>query len=172
MGWKTLKEHYRIEHIVCVTNEGICIGSPYIHNIIVVGLDGKIIKPYDRRNNDDIARYMAEMQADPAKLKEVVEAADTFERSIAVYTYGGGDIIEERCEELGWPNVTHSGKIQYDNTFSSYRPKVVKWAKENARLAVKSAKERVKENKARLAEAEKRLKRHRAELAKLEKENP
>jgi len=37
MGWKNIKEHYRINHYVQVTEQGICIGSPYIHNIIVIG---------------------------------------------------------------------------------------------------------------------------------------
>lgn len=30
MGWKNVKEHYQIGHIVCVTSKGLCIGSPYV----------------------------------------------------------------------------------------------------------------------------------------------
>lgn len=30
MGFKNLKEHYRIKHIVQVTDAGICIGSPWL----------------------------------------------------------------------------------------------------------------------------------------------
>jgi len=44
MGWKNVKEHYRIGHSVQVTEQGVCIGSPYVHNLIVVGLDGRFVK--------------------------------------------------------------------------------------------------------------------------------
>ena len=44
MGWKNIKEHYRIGHAVQVTDAGICIGSPYIHNIIIIGVDGTLKK--------------------------------------------------------------------------------------------------------------------------------
>ena len=42
MGWKNVKEHYRIEHQVQVRAGRICIGSPYISEIIVIGADGML----------------------------------------------------------------------------------------------------------------------------------
>ena len=44
MGWKNVKEHYRIKHIVCTTQDGIAIGSPFIQDIIVIGHDGTMRK--------------------------------------------------------------------------------------------------------------------------------
>lgn len=168
MGYKTLKEHYRIGHAVCVTDKGICIGSPYIHDLIIVGLNGTIIKADDGRVNEDLKRYMAEMKADPAKLREVVQSKDTFEASIPVYTYAGGNIIEKLCEKPGWPNVTHDGDMMYENTYSTDKRKLVKWAKENATLGIKWQSERVEEIKADLGKMEALVKDSQADLAKLE----
>lgn len=148
MGWKNVKEAYKIGHNVCVTDEGICIGSGYIHNIITIGMDGKI-KRRDVGYNDDLRRYLVEMDADPVNLRQLIESKDTFEKSITVYTYNedpcnqDGGIIEKQCEELGWPNVTHDGKMMYENTFSVDRQTVVRWAKHNADLWIKSLKQNI-----------------------------
>jgi hypothetical protein len=168
MGYKLLKEHYRIGHAVCVTDKGICIGSPYIHDLIIVGLDGTIIKADDGRVNEDLKRYMAEMKADPEKLREVVQSPDTFKASIPVYTYDGGNIMEEKCEKTGWPNVTHTGHMMYENTYSPDRRKAVKWAKANAKAGIELGQRRVSEIKADLARIEAFVKECEADLAKLE----
>ncbi len=172
MGFKKLKQHYRIEHTVCVTDKGICIGSPYIHDLIVIGLDGTIIKGDDGRSNEDLKRYMAEMKADPAKLREVVLAKDTFDASITVYTYDGGEIIEKKCEKPGWPNVTHDGDLMYENTYSTDKAKVVERAKESAAAEIKWWPPRIKQQKKDLAEIEALLRKSQADLAKLEAEYP
>ena len=82
MGWKNVKDHYRIGHIVQIKKVGgdhgdvaknaICIGSPYIHDLIVVSLDGDILKRYSDHGNDDLTRYMQEMEADPGVLRQLV----------------------------------------------------------------------------------------------------
>lgn len=174
MGWKTLKQNYRISHAVqAIPEKGICIGSPYIHDIIVIGFDGEIIKPYtDGRSNEDLRRYMDEFKADPDKLREVVQAVDLFENSITVYTYDGANIIEKKCEKLGWPNVTHDGVMMYANTFSDDKNKVVKRAKENAQAVIKWETERVGQIKDELAKMEASLSESRENLRKLETQYP
>jgi hypothetical protein len=142
MGWKAIKEHYRIGHSVqVVEGKGICIGSPYVHDLMVIA-DGVLVKWDDPvrgwGRNADLERYRTEMQADPAKLKELAEQPDTFERAIPVYTYQGADIIECACEKLGWPNVTHDGRMMYENTFSTDRAKVIRWAIRNAEAAIEN----------------------------------
>lgn len=172
MGWKTLKEHYRIGHYVHVTSEGICIGSPYIHNLMIVGLDGVIKKPYDGTGNEDLKRYQSEMEADPAKLREVVMAADTFKESIPVYTYEGPLIIEKRCEKPGWPNVTHDGAMMYENTFSTDRNKVIERARSTAKAEVRWASQMVDQCQKELSEARARLEKSNETLAMLEASYP
>lgn len=43
MGWKNVKEHYRIEHIVHVRDGAVVIGSPYVPEIIRATPDGKAV---------------------------------------------------------------------------------------------------------------------------------
>ena len=174
MGHKTLKEHYRITHMVQVTDNGICIGSPYIHNLIVVSRDGVLQKAkHDfTRSNADLTRYMAEMQADPAKLREVVQAPDQFAAAVTVYTYEGGSIIEKLCEVPGWPNVTHDGAIMYENTYSTDRAKMVAWAKDNAQAGVDMWTRQIEQDKAKLAQSESYRQEAAADLAKLNADYP
>lgn len=172
MGWKSVKEHYRISHIVHVRKEGICIGSPYVSDLIVIALDGNITKRGDHRTNEDLTRYLAEMEADLVKLKELVSCPDSFAASIAVYTYEGAEIIEKKCETLGWPNVTHDGQLMYENTFSTDRAAIVKIAKENARLGVKAWQDNLDDSLDRTIKCLSELRDARAEIAKLEADNP
>ena len=88
MGWKKVRDHYQVEHTVQVTDAGICIGSPYIPDIIVIGLDGVVKKRYESgRTNEDLRRIQDAFDADPEKLKELVLSPDTFCQAITVYTY-------------------------------------------------------------------------------------
>ncbi len=155
MGWKNVKEHYRIGHHVQVTADGICIGSSFIHNIIVISLDGAILKRYEGANAD-LARYQGEMEADQETLRRLIETPDTFSASIPVFTYDGGAIVEKQCEQLGWPNVTHAGEMMYENTFSPDRDVVVRWAKQNAQSGINCLNRSI-------AQAESELERLRAE---------
>ena len=170
MGWKAVREHYRIEHLVqVVPGKGICIGSPYVHDIIVISADrGEVVKraEYFARNGN-LARYLAEMDADPFKLAELVAAEDAFERSIPVFTYEGGAIIEKQCEELGWPNVTHDGLMQYDNQFSPDAGLVRTWAIDSARSGIEWMTDDVAEQEKKLAEMRARLAKREADLAAL-----
>lgn len=145
MGWKNLKERYNIGHIVQVTKAGICIGSGYIHDLLVVEHDGRVVKRYERPEvNEDLARYQAEFDADPEALRLAVTTPDTFAVSLPVFTYDGGTIVEEACEEYGWPNVTHAGHVMYENGYSKDKATVVKWAKKNAAATVSMIRDRVK----------------------------
>lgn len=173
MGWKRVKEHYRVQHAVQVTSEGICIGSPYIHNIIVISAEGKVTKRFESgRSNEDLRRIQDEIDADPAMLRKMVLTADTFDKSITVYTYDGGDIIECKCEELEWPNVTHGGSMMYENTFSADKSQVVKWAKRNTECGIKMFTDRIEELEKDIARVRSMLAKEESDLAKLEAEYP
>ncbi len=170
MGWKNVKEHYRIGHIVrVVEGKGICIGSPYVHDLLVIGADGSLKRNADvGRNYDLLDRYQREMEADPEKLRNLIETPDSFERSIAVYTYDySGNIVEKQCEAPDWPNVTHDGCLMYSNTFSTDRAQVVEWAKSEMAASVDNWRRRVAEIECDLAQARRRLAQSEAAAAKL-----
>lgn len=173
MGFKTVKEHYRIGHSVHVTADGICIGSPYISDLIIIGLDGVLKKRHEHEgSNDDLDRYMAEFDADPEKLKQCVAAKDVFTKSLATHTWDGSEIIEAKCEEHGWPNVTHEGRMMYDNAFFKSKAKAIAAAKADAACGVKWRKEAVAEAEQKLAEHKAELARCEADLAKLNADHP
>ena len=145
MGWKSVRDHYNITHLVQVarytandrkiTGE-IIIGSPYISRILAISLETGEVTQWDDSQNEDLMRYQKEFKADPSKLKELVLQEDTFENSIPVWTYRDAEILEKQCEKLGYPNLTHDGYLQYDNTFSAEKAIVENWAKENAKAGI------------------------------------
>lgn len=157
MGWKNIKEHYRIGHIVQVTEAGICIGSPYIHNIMTISRDGELIKDAADHLNEDLARYRTEMRADPAKLRELATTPDTFTASHPVYTYDGAEIIEKLCETPGWPNITHDGDMMFENMFFADRETAIDAARTNCEASILLRCIEIGDKKERLATATARL---------------
>jgi hypothetical protein len=172
MGWKNIKEGYAIGHQVHVTDEGICIGSPYIHNIIVIAPDGTLKKRYERRSNGDLYRYQNDIEADPERCRRLIETPDTFAVSLPVFTYDGAEIIEEQCEAHGWPNVTHRGHLMYSNTFFAEKERAVVCAKRNALAEISLESRGIEELRHRLESFEARLAVTRANLAKLDADFP
>lgn len=167
MGWKALKEHFGIGHVVQVRGDVVCIGSTCISDLITVGFDGKIkaTKLGPPFNNDDLDRYYEAISSDPKGVSELLAQEDRFERSITVYTYEEDRILELRCESANfeeWPIVTHCGRMMYENTFSTDREQVVAWAIRNAEAGVEWARESV-------GEAEKKLVEKREWLAREER---
>jgi len=169
MGWKNVKEHYQIDHIVCVTDKGICIGSPYCHDLIVINQwQKKIMHPHESLGrSEDLTRYWDEMHADLDKLWDLIEKPDMFANSITVYTYRDSEIIEKQCEEPGWPNVTHDGELMYVNTFSTDRKVTVNRAIRNSAAAANSSLEYLTQIENDLTKTRARLGKYQADLATL-----
>lgn len=172
MGWKNIKEHYRIKHIVLVSDGMIFIGSPYVHDLIRVSTLGEVMWGSLGRCSGELARYHAEMTADRAKLRELFHQPDTFAASLPVFTYADSEIIEKQCEAFGWPNTTHDGALMYENTFFRTREEAVKAAKENAVAGISYYQRIVEERAEQLEKGRKDLRRIEAQLAKLEADYP
>lgn len=160
MGWKRVKEHYRIEHIVHVSSKGLHIGSLLAPMLIEVGFDGQIVERCTMLSSENLMRYQTEIEADPATFRRLMQEEDVFSASIPVYTFRDAEIIEKRCEEVGWPNVTHDGDLMYDNQYSVDKVTVVAWAKRDAAIGIKYAHKFIEK-------AERDLLRHQTELADL-----
>ena len=123
MGWKNIKEHYKIGHLMHKTRDGnIQIGSPYISDLITVYPNGGVkIGRLGIEDNKELQRYVDEMVNDVDKLVELYNTPDKFEKSIPVYYYDDnrGEIITTYCEEFGWPNNTHDGLLMYSTYFDN-----------------------------------------------------
>lgn len=132
MGYKLLRDTYKIEHIVQVCDKEeyggrvICIGSPYVHDLIVINMEGEIVKRNDGRNNNELRRYMQEFDADPEKLKRIVQTPDAFDadknKTVYIFDFHTCKIRTEVCQEYGYPNTKNMGELMYDNTsFKTYK---------------------------------------------------
>ena len=145
---KNLVKEYDIKHIVCVQKrngkEAICIGSPYISDIIVIGMDGTLIKPYKTDSfypNEELVRYMQEFTADPEKLKRIVQSKDTFENLTTVWIYENRRIFKKQCEEIGYPNTTTDGFLMYNNTTFETKKEALKYARQSTAIEWRYLKE-------------------------------
>lgn len=115
MGWKKIRDHYRIEHIVHVRDGCLAIGSPMMPTMLTVTPDGKVRSARNDWGRNDAGRIRREIEADPALFALLFDEPDAFDASIPVYTWRDGCIVEDACEEAGWPNVTHAGELMYEN---------------------------------------------------------
>lgn len=105
-------------------------------------------------------------------LESLVKSDDKFDKSITVYTFDGGEIIEKQCESTGWPNVTHDGELMYENTFSIDRELIVKAAKRSAAARIKMIGESIERTKIELSGIIKMLDIAKSDLAQLKSDYP
>jgi hypothetical protein len=136
MGWKNIKDHYRIDYIVHVTDKGICIGMGYLEDIITIHENGEMSLRHHYMHDEEFARYERELRADPETLRRLIETPDQFEKTITVYTFNGDQILEKQAEECGFPYVTHDGLLMSDNEYSTDKQTVITWAKSYAASSV------------------------------------
>lgn len=172
MGWKSVRDHYRIAHIVQVVGHDMLIGSGYVSDLIRIGTDGTVVLNRIFSSQADLCRYVYEMQADPALLLSLMARKDEFERSIPVYGWSGSTIVEDACEEFGWPNVTHLGALMYDERFFLDRDDAIRRALSSARSRIGSWTERVEEAERMLADKKAGLDRARLDLVELTDGHP
>lgn len=145
MGWKSLKERFGIDHIVHVTDEGVCIGSSMVRDLAVIDPETGAMRS-NRVFPDFLKRsYPAMLQAPAKEIVALLAAPDTFERAVVVHTYDGAEIVEKLCEEAGWPNVTYDGILMSDNEFSTDRAAIIRRAKRDAELGVEHYRKRLAE---------------------------
>lgn len=173
MGWKNIKDAFGIEkHIVCVAEKGICIGSGYVHDLVVIDLQTGQVRENETFKGFLQKSYPSLGQASPEEVLALICSPDTFSASIPVFTYEGGLVIEKRCETLGWPNATHDGELMYENTFHTDKNTVIGWAKRSARLKVSHTAEHLERLKQQLADVEGDLVSARASVHQLETDHP
>lgn len=151
MGWKNVKEFYNIRHIVQMIEGELYIGSPYVNDILIVdkeGVDkeGKVRNGSIIARNKDLERYRDDISKSPDKFIELMNKPDEFKRDILVYIYHPNTgIVEKKCEEKGWPNVTHDGQLMYDNIFYADVEKLIEQEKNNLGLWIERKKRAIKE---------------------------
>lgn len=147
MGIQALKTKYDIKHIVQLRDDCICIGSPYIGDIIKVSFEGKIIKPYKKDGwsvNFELHRYQEEMSVDEksGELKRIIDSKDVFEINLPVFYSENGRVYKTFCQEYGYPNTTNEGLLMYENTFFKTKSEARKFCLKETNYGVKYAAKR------------------------------
>lgn len=172
MGWKNLRDAFGIRHYVQVSDKGVCIGSGCVHDLVTINptTGARTANPTFREFLRET--YPALHAASDAEIRQLLATQDSFSRSVPVFTYEGGEIVEKHCEEPGWPNATHDGHLMYANTYSTNRDRAVSRAKEDATIAIESTRARIAAVEIDLAERKAQLARHEANLAKLNADYP
>lgn len=113
-----------------ITDDGekVCVGSYMVHDLLSV--DKKTLKlryalgypskDRDSIDDDELRGLWDKLQAviDSGEIKSIIEENDVLENPIPVFTYNRDfAIVESMTDAIGYPNVTHDGKLMYDNTY-------------------------------------------------------
>lgn len=153
MGWKLLKQYFEIKHIVQVENDQIKIGSGYVSDLALIDMKtGKLTrKPGWERSLEE---YGALLKASPEKILSLLSEPDQFERDLPVYIVSDARVIEEQCEVPGYPNLTHSGRLMYENTTFLEREKADQYALKSLGYRIKTWSERKEQLSNEIAEIE------------------
>jgi uncharacterized Zn finger protein (UPF0148 family) len=171
VGWKNIKERFGIAHIVFVEDVRMKVGSGDVRGLIEIDMNTGVVV-VDPAWPEMKHKYRDLFDATPEEILALVAKPDTFESSLPVFTYRGAEIIEKACEQYGWPNATHDGEVQYDNTHSADRATVVAWAKQSAAAEVAWLAERLERARQEAREIEERLKAAKATAEQLAREHP
>jgi hypothetical protein len=172
MGWKSVKEHFDIKHNVIVEDGTIFIGSSYVSKL--AGIDMQTGECFSLRESADfLPRYYPELlNADRDEILSLCRREDCFEVSIPVFTYEKGQILVFYCENVGWPNVTHDGRMMYENTFSLDKETAVRRAKRNAFLGAEMVEKEISFKEKELSDLKKKKIMELEALSLLEKTYP
>lgn len=173
MGWKAVKERYVIGHIVHMDGGDLLVGSPYVSEILRISPEGVVTEKATMSPlTGELARYAADVRADPQAFARTLAEPDAFDRSIPVFFHDGPRVLEDACEEFGWPNATHSGSLMWENAFWLVREDAVRHAIASTRRSIEYREESVAEAEQGLAERRARLDEARSNLARLCADHP
>lgn len=151
MGWKTFKEKFKVEHTVQVTEKGLCIGSPYIHDLAVVNIETGDIKAKEYWEDFLKRDYPQLLEASKDEILKAIQEDDVFEKSITIFTFDGGEILKKEAEKFGYPNITHDGCLMYENTFFKTEKEAVKKAISEISHELEFYSESIKEKEAEIS---------------------
>lgn len=172
MGWKNLKEHFNLEDVIVqVKNNQVLIGSGFISDLISFDMETgeKTINPTFPEAADQLPELK---NSNPKLILELLTKPDAFTASLPVFTYEGGRVLEYLCEEYGYPNVTHCGRLMYLNQFNENKEQVTLWARENLDAEIRYCSTRIEDLKKELASMKNRMEESSFERNRLDQNLP
>jgi len=136
MGWKRVKDHYGIRHIVHMLNGGLTVGSEYCPDLIQIKPSGEVIVSNIVDTKGTLGKLVTTLRSDPELLRGLIAEPDQFDISIPVFSVVDGVLIEQMAESLEWPSVTHDGELMYQNTHFPSAEAALKEAKDDLERSV------------------------------------
>jgi hypothetical protein len=137
MKARRLRELLDTNAIIADFGTYIGIGSQYVHDIISIDKETRKVKLSDIARSgarwpewESCKEKLKWIMADP-EFNEIVEGNDP-ECDIPVFFAEKGEIVQETTDVWGWPNVTHTGKLMYENTFFKTKEEAVEYGIEDA----------------------------------------
>lgn len=154
-------------YIIHETQEHICVGSPYVSNLISVHKDSLEMKyaldtfregKRSLRKKELVAIWeQLEHLISTGEIQEIIQGEDVINAPLPVFTYDQDyRIVESVTDSYGWPNTDIRGELMYDNTWFATKNEAIQKA--------------IKECEAVIAWQSELLETKRAEIATLEKE--
>lgn len=150
MGWKKFKEYFKIEHIVHIKNNELCIGSSYIPALVSINMDTGVLTENNNFKGFVKQKYPELFQSNSQEILDLIKQLDVFDKKISVYTYNKSEIIEDFAEAYGYPNITYSGILQYDNTFFKTKKEAIEAACKNNQAHIDCVTAFIKDNEQKL----------------------
>lgn len=137
MGCKAIKDYYDLEYVVHVRKEGVCIAGAFITDLIIIGFDGEILKKPSYNPAPQLREFIDAVERDKYLFVILYHKQDKYLSCTTVFTYDGSDIITTFCEIPGWPNITITGVLMYENEYTTDYHQVVEWARNSNERALK-----------------------------------
>jgi hypothetical protein len=147
----------------------VCIGSPMCSDLISVDMSTmKIRYAIDTfnegrkclNNKETLGVIWDKLQGliDSGELQDIWDKDDEITHSIAVYRAKDGVIELHRTDEYGWPNVTASGEIMYNNEFFKTEKEALVYGIDNAKCSIENLEQRIEYQEEELSKTRKWLK--------------
>lgn len=185
MGIQHVTAHYGIQHIAQIVHpEGnpptdylLLIGSGYVHNLIAFRIQNGVatLSPEHASALDVREPLLSIQQAmcqDLPQLVALLEAPETHQHNLSVFRCMEGQVVEEFCEERGWPNTTHAGIIMHDNVYYPTAEQAAQKGFDDIHADLRFAFELQRKAKADLLEAQQHLTRFRQHWQRLLLQRP
>lgn len=115
------------KYIVCQNETNICIGSPYIPELIKINKKTLKLSCMELNYENDEPNfivpelndiyYKLKKLVDSGQIQEYLNGNDEIEKKLPVYKEEDGEIIETYTDAYGYPNLTIDGYVMYENEY-------------------------------------------------------
>lgn len=177
MKARLLKKILETERTVHWSDGKVCIASSLCHDIISYNPETKVLryaldafgKGRESIRSEELELIWDKMEKviSDGTINEIINGNDEIENPIPVFEAHYGEVFEELTDKIGWPNVTHTGKIMYNNTHFATREEAVRVSIKEAECAINNRLEMVEEYKSKLEKALKQIDDYRKKINSL-----